>query len=215
VPGDPAEVPQGAELEEQTGYVARALRLLIEQFQRKPKIQSFVRSWVSQAQELERALFQLLLERAIATAVGQQLDGLGDILGELRGGRDDPTYRVFLQARTIINNSDGKHEDVLSLLRLILTPIGGSAPPLQLIDFFPAAFEAGSVVDPIPIDPQLAADMLQLVRGAGIGAIFVFVEQAGSLTFQFASGATVETDDDQGYADVPLTVGGAYAGAAA
>lgn len=101
-------------------HVARALARLPQQFRGKVKIEALLSALVAPCQDLEDALYALLTERDVETAVGQQLDDLGLIVGELRQGRDDDTYRRFVRARISVNKSKGTALDVLSVASLVL-----------------------------------------------------------------------------------------------
>lgn len=97
----------------------RAKARLAAQFRDLPLIASFIESFVGQHQGMEDAIKQLLEERLIDTAVGQQLDGFGKIVGELRQGRADEDYRLALKARMGRNNSEGTPDDVINVFNLL------------------------------------------------------------------------------------------------
>ena len=99
--------------------VERGLVRLASQFQDKPVIESFLKVYLEKLEEVEQGFLQLLNERGISSAIGNQLDLIGKIVGESRLGRDDETYRSALYLRIFINNSEGTPEDVLSALKLI------------------------------------------------------------------------------------------------
>jgi hypothetical protein len=99
--------------------VERGLIRLASQFQDKPIIESFLKVYLEKLEEVEQGFLQLLNERGISSAIGNQLDLIGKIVGESRLGRDDETYRDALYLRIFINNSEGTPEDVLAALKLI------------------------------------------------------------------------------------------------
>ncbi len=72
--------------------------------------------YISQIQELEQVFFQLINERTLAAAAGVQLAGIGSIVGEERNGRNDTVYRRAIEARILINLSNGTLEDVLAVV---------------------------------------------------------------------------------------------------
>lgn len=100
--------------------VARALARLPQQHRGKVNTEALLSALAGPAQELEDALYQLLTERDIDTAIGTQLDDLGLIVGEARQGRDDDTYRRFVRARISVNRSKGTVLDVLTVASLVL-----------------------------------------------------------------------------------------------
>ena len=66
-----------------------------------------------QVQEVEDAVYQILTDTVLETAEGAQLDGLGEIVGEERAGRDDATYRIAIRTRIAINLSEGTIENIM------------------------------------------------------------------------------------------------------
>ena len=210
VAGDVPFLLQGTELELQPGHVSKAIALLIEQFKNKPKIQNVVRAIVTEIQELEAASFEVLLLTSLDSAVGVQLDVIGRIVTERRGGRADEPYRLALRARVLINKSKGTHEEILSITRAVLTPSGGAAPSIVIVFRYPANFEICAVEDPLLVDAQIAFDLIKLAVGAGVGSFLVF--RLSDDTFQFSSTSAPEIDATLGFADETQTTGGHLAG---
>lgn len=103
-----------------TDHVARALARLPQQFRGKTNVEALLSALVGPGQDLEDALYALLTERDVDTAVGQQLDDLGGIVGEARQGRNDDDYRRFVRARISVNKSKGTALDVLTVASLVL-----------------------------------------------------------------------------------------------
>jgi hypothetical protein len=101
-------------------HVERGLARLPSQFRDKPKLKAFLTVLMTPAQPLEDALWQLLTERDIDTAVGDQLDQIGVIVNQPRLGNDDDTYRRFLYVRIAINRSSGTPEELIRIAKLAL-----------------------------------------------------------------------------------------------
>lgn len=122
IPSAPVSEPTvTTELEDgKVDHVAAALSRLPEQFKRKPKIEALLTALVTPCISLEDALWQLLTERAVDTAIGVQLDQLGSIVGQERGGLDDDDYRRYIRARIMANRSRGTVEDLLRVARLVV-----------------------------------------------------------------------------------------------
>lgn len=213
-PGDGVPSVQGAELAKQTSHVAQGIALLIEQFKKKPRIQAMLRSWLKEVDELECAAFDVLLLRSLDTATGAQLDIVGDIVGEARLGRPDDIYEAFIRARISLNNSDGTHEQILEIMRVVLAPQGGTPPTMTLTRTPPAAHFLELIDDILQIDPVDAARMFRLATSAGVGAVLVFILSPPDEIFAFSTTDAIEVDADQGYANDGGTTGGHYAGAA-
>ena len=100
-------------------HTAEAKALLVEQYKGKPKIEALLASWVDELQEVEDVLFDLFDAFLLDNAVGDQLDFIGKMVGELRKNRSDADYRLFVKARIAINRSNGKPEEILSILRIV------------------------------------------------------------------------------------------------
>lgn len=103
-----------------TDHVAQAIDRLPQQFKQKVNIEALLTALVTPVQTLENALYALLTERDVNSAIGQQLDDIGAIVGEARQGRLDDDYRRFVRARISTNKSKGTAADVLTVARLII-----------------------------------------------------------------------------------------------
>lgn len=103
-----------------TDHVVQAKDRLITQYKEQPNIEAIVETYASQRQEVETVLFQLLNERSIDTAVGQQLDLLGDILDEPRTGLTDNIYSVRLLNKISQLNSEGTAEDLINIYKILM-----------------------------------------------------------------------------------------------
>lgn len=71
-------------------------------------------------QDLETACQQVLRQRSIDNAIGAQLDAIGRIVNEARGGADDDNYRRRVRARISVHRSKGGHEDLIKVTDLIV-----------------------------------------------------------------------------------------------
>ena len=71
-------------------------------------------------QRLENTAIQLLTLRYVDTATGYQLDVLGRVVGQARGGLVDDIYRRYIRARIATNRSTGRREELIRICRLIL-----------------------------------------------------------------------------------------------
>ncbi|MBA3841166.1 MAG: hypothetical protein H0X39_00845 [Actinobacteria bacterium] len=87
----------------------------------KPFIAATLTAYVTPIQALESALWQLLMQRQVGTAVGVQLDALGKLVNQPRDGTTDADYSRYIRARISTNNSKGRYEDLLTIARLVLT----------------------------------------------------------------------------------------------
>lgn len=134
-----------------------ALERLREQYKDRPKLQAFIRSMVSEIQELEDAFQALAVERGLDEAEGLQLDNLGDIVGLDRiTGESDDDYRVRLRAKIAQNISQGEPEAVMTLMALL---VGASMVVLTEGEF--ASIQLGAD-EPIPDQDRVNAIYRQI-----------------------------------------------------
>lgn len=148
-----------------TEHVETALDRILYQFKDKPKFEAFITAFVQQFQDIEDVIGQLLTDRQIDTATGENLNILGRIVGEERQGRTDADYRVWIKARIQINKSSGTSEEIINVLALITG--FQTAGSFELIeDTYPAYVHI--VVGPAlgSIDPQVLYDILDEMRSA-------------------------------------------------
>ena len=145
-------------LVEKTTHAEEARDRLITQFRNKPIIQALLDTYSAQVQEIEAVLFDLMTERWLATAQGAQLDGLGAIVGEDRQGRSDTDYRVAIQARILINRSEGTPEQLIEIASLL-----SQGSSITLTEYFPASFT-------VEIDDVLDTELYSGTHTGGSGS---------------------------------------------
>ena len=167
-------------------HAARAVGLLVSQFDDAEKLRAFVRALVMEAQEVEDAFNDLVNLRWLDTAEGEQLDGLGEILNESRMGRGDTDYRQALRFRIFVNTSEATPETIVSALRLLLDP-----DLIWYRDLFPANFQTFVQVDDTLIDQDFV-DLIQSLAPAAVGNVSLTYNT--ELPFIF-SGQEPETPD--------------------
>jgi len=155
-------------LTQTTTHIEGARSNFIDAFKGKPNIQALLDAYIQQVQEIENALFQLLENRTLETAVGVQLDNLGRLIGQARGELSDADYRILLRARILANKSNGTIDDIVEMLQIATS---GSSVGLQ--EFEPAAmiitltsFGSSNAV--------LLANLIADARPAGVGTDFVY-----------------------------------------
>lgn len=114
-------------------YVGIAKARLAGRINQKPLVEALLSALPNQLSILELTLDQLKNERSIDTAIGIQLDKVGEIVGEARQGRDDETYRQYIRFRVFVNISKGRPHDLSYATRFAT-----QADDVQYIEFFPA-----------------------------------------------------------------------------
>lgn len=190
----PIWMPGGDELEATSpiDHTASALNRLAEQFKGKPNLAALLLDLNFQTQAVETALQDLFTQRAIATAYGAQLDVLGAILGQARGGFDDAVYRQYLRARMLLNISSASKEDIIGVFRALVDDTTG----IDLEEQFPASFAlrlTGQAFTAAEI-AQLVV-FLRLARAAGVGGFLEWFESDPADVFRLDSGPGL----DQGH----------------
>jgi hypothetical protein len=126
-----------------------------------------------EVQELEDALFQLLMQRDIETAVGVQLNGLGDTVGESRMGKGDDAYRFAIKVRIAKNNMSGTPEQMISFLKLLT---GGTL--IDYAEIYPAK------VSFFVSDGEDVPGLQDLMQSAAPAGVKVFVDTVGLEVFR-------------------------------
>lgn len=125
-------------------HAQRMAGLLLFQFrgdgENDTRLQMLVKSMGAGVQTLEDETYAVATERWIDTAVGQQLDGLGEILGEPRFGRGDETYRLWLRFRIFINSAKATPENIIEATRFVSNE-GEPGGRVQYWENYPASFE--------------------------------------------------------------------------
>lgn len=104
---------------------------LPEQFKRKHNIEVLVKAFAEELEELEEAFRELETLRAICTAFGKQLDGIGEIVNLSRVEStayagiidffvlDDERYRLFLMYKALRNASTCTYPELMEICRLL------------------------------------------------------------------------------------------------
>ncbi len=153
---------------ESTTRVAEAQAKLIDQFKAHTNIDAIVKALAQQSQELEAAAFEVLLDTLLATAVGEQLDGIGRVLTVERAGRNDTDYRTRLLAQVLLNKSSGAIPEIVALA----TALG--VTDLTLNEVFPAKMDLISD-DLLLGGTEIGATMIKS-KAAGVGLTFTWHE---------------------------------------
>ena len=150
-----------------TEHVETALTRILYQFKDKPKFEAFITAFVQQFQDIEDAIGQLLTDRQVDTATGENLNILGRIVGQAREGRSDADYRIWIKARIQINKSSGLTEEIYNVLKLITGFMDVGDFQLEEFDAeYPASFQL-TINEPLgALDPQIIYDVVDEMRSA-------------------------------------------------
>ena len=108
-----------------TTYVSQGLAKFTSRYTQDsaPNLLALASAYLGEIQLLETAIFAVIEQRWLVNAVGVNLDIIGDLVGQLRMGLDDNTYRAAIRLRIKANRSKGRAEDVIVLAVLIATEL--------------------------------------------------------------------------------------------
>ncbi|MFH0902154.1 MAG: DUF2612 domain-containing protein [Pseudomonadota bacterium] len=134
----------------------------------------------SGAQELEGELIKLLVLRRIALAFGEQLDELGDLLGQTRDGLTDEEYRPVLRMKAGVNVSHGTIPEAIAIADQCT-----GVTSVQLQESFPACFDV-YLYEAAGTETERA--LLRQSRAEGVDMAIVSMEGDRPLVFGPDSG---------------------------
>jgi hypothetical protein len=143
---------------------------------------------VSPAQDLEDALWSVLVDSTLDTATGVWLDRLGVIVGQARLSlSSDDVYREHLRARVAVNRSQGTFTDAYRVAELVIDDVAATYE----IDNQGAAAYVLRVLDVIPSDDtsELLIGMLRDASAAGVRPLLEVLAEAEATSFHTAIAA--------------------------
>ena len=100
-------------------YLEDALSRLLQQFKEKDNITNLLKAYLDSLQITSQSLADFANQNNLQDAVGAMLDVLGKVVGESRKGRTDESYRLAIQNRIVVNNSEGTPNQLLEILQLL------------------------------------------------------------------------------------------------
>lgn len=109
------------------------------------KLKQFLNAFSEQGQKVENVLQELYNLRSIDSAFGAQLDGIGEIAGESRLGRNDEKYRIAIKFRFYLDVSSGEPETLIRATEFLT-----QASVVQYYEVYPATvqlFTDGTSID--------------------------------------------------------------------
>jgi hypothetical protein len=185
-------------------HAAEAISHLIEFFRKGPRNQVVLQAIGAQIQELEDAFWDLLSAFDLASAVGVQLDTLGKILGERRGGRADEDYRAALRVRILVNSSDGKIEQLYTIILGMLPDAVASITEYQLPGLVVQVLADFSDVSVVTV-----AAMLRQAKAGGVRLDLVAVDSSHALIWGADTAYAADATHGWG-SDTDSTLGGTW-----
>ena len=156
-------------------HAERLNDLLPTQFKGLTNWEGFLNAVAAQVQTYEDEIYRFFDELDLNHAIGAQLDGLGEILGESRNSRGDTEYRSALRVRLKINTSSGEPETLIEVLAAIT-----DSTSVQLLEPSTAYIEL--TFDGTTIPSDLLANM-QLIKAAGVQLSLLVSSSSFPFTF--------------------------------
>lgn len=170
-------------------HVAQAVAREITPFKDKPRFEALLSSHVSQMQDIEDATHEVFLSRIIDNSTGASLDVIGSIVGQSRNGASDDSYRSFIRARSRVNLSDGKIEQLIQITKLLF----GTQTPIRVVEYYPATLEI-EIRDAASSDANAFALLLKRARAAGVALQFIYSASDDDESFLFGDSTGGDTD---------------------
>ena len=121
-------------------------------------------------QGIEQTLQDMLTMRAIDTATGAKLDGIGQIVDLAReAGQTDTSYRFAIKSRFILLTKSGSVEEVIETYKKLI-----QATDVDYTELYPATFQVVALPGVDVADPDVAAFInatMQGIKPAGVNMI--------------------------------------------
>ena len=144
-------------IENITDHAARTRARLLQQFKDKERVEAVLDAISAEVQEIEDVFFKLITERQIDTAIGQQLDEIGEIVGQKRNGLSDVDYRVRLKVRIQRNASNATPNEILDVMSGLI-----NITSIEYFNTFPATFFVQFEGDMLTDDAELFEAVLEM-----------------------------------------------------
>lgn len=180
LPAGPVPDPK---LEHATDHKERAIGVLIGQLRDKPRFTTLVAIYAKIFQEIEDVIWDLYTKRRIDTAQGAQLDVIGRLVDEPRGGLLDEDYRAVLRIKVRVLFSRGTGPNLIKIAKLFLL-----SDDLTYSEFYPAAIEMTVLASVSRARLLLLKRYLKRAKSAGVRLDVIDATGGVSPRFQYGSG---------------------------
>lgn len=187
-----------------TTVAAQGIVKLTDAFRNKAVITGLVNGLSASVQDIETVAYQVLLARNIATATGDALTQMAMLVNVPRNGRTDIQLRAAATLQILVDNSDGRAEDIISAARLIFGTIGFS-------EYQTAAWliEA-AYVNPAATDVNTAVALLQQASPVGVRGVVHLGTYNGPYNLNFRSVRVAPSGSDNFLNSVRGFPGGSF-----
>ncbi|KKL98555.1 hypothetical protein LCGC14_1823240, partial [marine sediment metagenome] len=122
-------------VEKITDHLERSLKRLISQYKDSPNIESILRVYGPEIQQLENMFSDIFTKTIFLQSEGEQLDRIGLILNQPRQGLSDLDYKTVLIGKIAEYNSEGTPEDLINIYSILT-----DAQQIQYEEIYPANF---------------------------------------------------------------------------
>lgn len=191
-----------------TDYADRVVARLAQQFKKSVGLKGLLTAFAAQAQEIEDALYGMLVTRDLSLAEGATLDKIGSIVGAPRAGLDDAAYLLRIRAQILINRRSGEIETLITICTLLFP--GAVARLVEL------AADPGALVhiylEGVTTDYATAsriAALLRAAKSAGVRLWLIWQPAEDAETFTFAGAGGLGFGDSTNAATGGKLVGSA------
>lgn len=167
--------------EEQLDVRSRLLK-----FVRSPNLTALVQTFADRTEDLLDATSDVAAAFDLDTAVGLQLDVIGEILQLPRYGYADSRYRTLLKIQAqLVLSSTTTTPVILEIVELFT-----GHPPTSYAEHYPMAYEVGAQLDD-PTDAALLLEILGKATAAAYG-YSVIVTDADAMFWDFEGDALAD-----------------------
>lgn len=142
-------------------HIKQAIERLLSQYRDKPRIEGLIEAFVQDIQSMEDTLIKMYLERSVNSAVGAQLDIIGNIVGQPRYGWHDAAYRIAILGKIGVNTSTGNPEDLIDLFKLLM-----KCTKAHYIPYYPAECYIQGNFAPVDTEQLLIDGNMEAVDAA-------------------------------------------------
>jgi hypothetical protein len=150
--------------EEDDEHVVKALDRLPEQYRGKERLSAMIAVLGNHTQIMESVLADVQSGRAMDSAVGAQLDGLGQIVGlERVAGQSDEDYRELLYIQVIQNNNRGTPEEIIAAAKFFI-----GTTELTYYELYPAAVSIFAPNTLTTDEQEVAGAKIRALMPAGV-----------------------------------------------
>jgi len=186
-----------------TNHVERALNRVLTQYREKERQNAFIQAFAEEMQNIEDVLIGLIDGRALDTAVGEQLDGLGEIVGQDRGVFGDDFYRILIFVKIGQNTSQGGPEKIINIFKLLT-----EADLVHYINLNTGSIMLGTDVDISEDNIDFIYRNMELVAAGGVRIDHIVCFDPDE---PFAFSGPNTTSPGEGFSDITGSTGGKFA----